>query len=407
MSLMDYDMHARFKFRKIAGRGLLLVVSPLAIAATQPNQTAWTAAQADRVSAATKACTGGKYAQAPGGTGFRLREATEFAQASPRSGESVKDISDDQAADIYALARGLFPAIPEAERALDPRSFVECPPDPEIAVALLTFLTADDPAYFRGPINSFYWLGIAYRRGIGVAPEAARARSMFLMARILGQSNLTSEDWGTSHTDTLSVVLSQPANRIMLERAASAGRPGAQSLLADLIFPTNKDRARTLLRAAAAQRDLTAIRRLADLDMQGAFGKPDYGEAASLWASIAHPQSDDYNSMLRAARAFNGGDVPEVDNGMTLAQLGGERLYAELRQAEVDAIGGHVPTRALLAPDGHIIFTEVTDPPARQFAIARATLRVFAPKNLPPVTPYMIGGRAIFAWVKLPVVDWR
>lgn len=393
---------------KLLRRGGLLLASPLVIAAIQPDTSVWAPHRADRIANASKACTGGEYSRPSGEAHVRRRDISEIVRALPLPGERVGDISSDRASDIYTVAMGLLaPAIPNAERALDPGSFLKCSPDPEAAVELLTFLAADGPANRQGPNNIFYWLGMAYRRGVGVGPDAAQAQSMFLKARILGQTNLTSEDWGAHSTDTLPLVLSRPANRAILEQTASAGRGEAQLLLADLVLPTDKEKARSLLRAAVAQRNIAAIRRLAKLDAEGAFGEPDYLEATRLLASIARLGDDDYNSMLAAASAFNRGDVVNDGRVVTLAVLGGESLYTQLRTAKLDSIGGRVPARGLVAPDGHIIFTEDTDPSTRQFAMAKETLRVFSPQNLRPIAPSMVGRRAVFAWVNLPAIDWR
>lgn len=395
-------------FRYVGQRACLILVFPISVAAVQPLAPAWTAAQTSQLAVA-KTCVGQEYSRPSGELKDRIRDAAEIVRALPQAGEGPAEISDDRAADIYSVAKGLLlTSMPDPERPLDGgKPFLTCQSDPKAAVALLTFLAADGPANRRGPDNTFYWLGMAYRRGVGVPQDMSRARSLFLTARILGLTQLTVEDWGTRPADTLTALLSRPDNRAMLEKAAAAGRDEAQLLLANLLLSSDKVRARSLLLSSAAGWNIPAIRRFADLEMQGSFGKPDYLNVVKQLASIAHIRIDDYNSMLGAARSFNQGEIAELGRVVTVADIGGERLLAQLRAAEVDHIRGRVATRGLVAPDGHIIFVEVPDSGTRQFKMARQTLRIFRPENLRPIAPHRVDGKPAFAWVDLPTVNWR
>ncbi|NIJ20391.1 TPR repeat protein [Sphingomonas naasensis] len=376
---------------------MLIPAAPALAAADTP----WTAAQAERAARATATCTGSEYET-------RQRHAPEIVRSLPKPGETVLQLSDERATDIYTVAEALLkPAIPDPQRALDPTSFITCPRDPALGVELMMFLAADGPANRRGPNNIFYWLGQAYRHGADVTPDARRARHYFLVDRVLGNVLLTSEDWGDKPTDTLMAVLARPANRAMLESAANAGRSEAQLLLAELLLPTDKDRARKLLRGSAEQHNARASRRLSDLEAQGAFGGRHYEEAVRVRAWLAAPDNDDLRAMLDAARAFNGGEVPSIDRKLSIDDLGGARLRAEMQAVDRDSIVGRVPSRALVAPNGRILYTEVTDPDARDFSVGRNTLRVLRPENLDPLAPYFVNGRALFAWVTLPTINWR
>lgn len=365
-----------------------------------PGSTAWTEAQADRAAKATAGCTGGEYST-------RLRDAQEIARSLPKAGETVLQLDDERAYDVYTVAGALLkPAIPNPERGFDRTSFLTCTVDPALGVALMTFLAADGPANHTGPNNVFYWLGQAYRHGAGVTPDARRARDYFLADRILGNFLLTSEDWGDRPADTLLAVLARPANRGILESAAAADKSEAQFLLGELLLATDKPRARALLRASAEQRNPRASRRLSDLEALGAFGAPNFQEAARARAWLAGPDNDDFRAMLDAARAFNGGEVPAINRRISLAELGAAATLAKFQGAERDSIVGKVSSRALLAPNGHILYTEV-ESGARTFLIGRNTLRVFDPPILKPIAPYMADGKPRFAWVTLPTIDWR
>lgn len=381
------------------GAAVLLAGVP---ATASPGDTRWTAAQAEQAAKATIGCTGGEY-------GTRRRDAREILQSLPKAGETVLQLNEDRAYDVYAVAGALLkPAIPKPERAFDPGGALTCTPDPALGVALMTFLSADGPANRRGPNNSFYWLGQAYRHGAGVASDPARARHYFLVSRILGNFLLTSEDWGERPDETLAAVLARPANRAMLESAAAAGRSEAQFLLGDLVLATDKPRARALLRASARERNPGASRRLSDLEAQGAFGAPNFVEAAKFRAWLASLGNEgDLRAMLEAARAFNGGDIPVVDRKVSLDELGATAALAKLQGAERDSLVGKVPSRALLAPDGRILYTELLQPGIGRYSIGRDTLRVFDPETLKPVAPYVANGKARFAWLPLPTIDWR
>ena len=355
-------------------------------------------------------CKGAIYQRDPARSGadFRIRDAEEIAQSLPRPGETAVGLNDSRANDIYEMAGALLkPAIPNPERAFDPSVFVKCATNPEIGVAILAFLTAGGPGRSKGTGNAFYWLGQASRRGIGVPADPARARLYFLQARMLGIFTLTAEDWGEKPSDTLLAILARQANRAMLEDAAAAGRPDAQLLLGELLVPTDKARARLMLEAAVAKDAFRAARKLAALEMQGALGKADPARAVALLAPKAYPGSDAYREMLAAAEAYNAGDIPILQRPLTLSKLGGPSLIPWPDQVEFDGVPGRVPARALIGPDGKIVFTEVIDPRTRQFRMAKVTLRIFDPKKLKPGSPHVEAGRPVFAWAMLPPIIWR
>jgi len=68
---------------------------------------------------------------------------------------------------------------------------------------------------------------------------------------------------------------------------------------------------------------------------------------------------------------------------------------------------GRVRARALIGPDRKIVFTEITDPRARQFILVNVTLRIFDPKKMNRVPPHIEAGGAVFAWVAPPPMVWQ
>ena len=164
-----------------------------AIPTTAIAGTPWSIEDARLLSEIAPSCSGGEY------SGGETRSAQMIAASLPKAGEDANLLDKKRADDVYLYAGALLkPSIANPERALDPSSFVKCPPNPALGVKLMEYLTGDEPSRNKGPNNAYYWLGIANRRGVGVSADAVRARQYFFQARALGIWNLTAEDWGTS-----------------------------------------------------------------------------------------------------------------------------------------------------------------------------------------------------------------
>jgi hypothetical protein len=204
-------------------------------------------------------------------------------------------------------------------------------------------------------------------------------------------------------------LLRRPENRALLEDAARRKRGGEpQYLLAELDLPSNPPRARALLDEAAAAHHRKAALRLAALEAEGALGEARPLRTIALLAPLARSGNPELEALLAASRRFSGlAQVPLSARRVTMAQLGGKALLARAKGMERDSLVGRVPARALIGPDGRIVFVELIDPDLGSHSIGRATLRVYRPEHLPRLQPEVVAGRPVFAWVNLPPINWR
>ena len=373
----------------------------IAIPTTAIAGTPWSIEDVHRLSEIAPSCSGGVYSDG------ETRTAQMIAASLPKAGEEANRLDEKRADDVYLYAGALLkPSITNPERALDPTSFVKCPPNPTLGVKLMEFLTGDQPGHNKGPTNAYYWLGIANRRGVGVPADAAQARQYFLQARALGLWNLTAEDWGTSPKDQLLTIARKPENFRWIEAAAAAGKQGSIVLLAELLVDSEPVRARSLL--SGQPDNIFAARQLAEFEMQGKFGHPHPEAAVRAMAHFQRLSRPYYDLMLQAARQYNAPeeDIPTSPRQVTLDELGGKKLLLAGQKEELDAIRGVVTARALVDPTGTILYTEVADPQISRFRMASATLKIFTPSLLNKVAPFERNGRPIFHWLNLPPVRW-
>lgn len=374
-------------------------------ASAAPARAPLTEAEAAAALAAAGTCTGIVY-KFDGGQ----RSAADYLESLPRAGDTGARWSEERADDVYALATGLLrPAIAAPERALDALGGFKCTPAPATAVRLLHFLAGPSPRAVIGPTNTYYWLGQAYRRGVGVAADPAKARASFLQARLFGHEQLTAADWGSSPADDLMALLRRPDNRALLDEAAQARwKGGPQYLLAELHLAGDPARARALLEEAAAVPNRKAALRLAALDAEGAFGESRPLRVVELLAPLARSGHAESEALLAAARRYNGSaELPVSTRQVTSAQLGGKALLARAEAMKLDSLRGRVQTRALLGPDGRILLVRLIEPSMGDFEYGRATLNLYRPEHLPRLQPEVANGRPVFAWVNLPGIDWR
>jgi hypothetical protein len=129
--------------------------------------------------------------------------------------------------------------------------------------------------------------------------------------------------------------------------------------------------------------------------------------AVELLAPSACRKCPDRDSMMAAAIAYNGGEIPVVARRLTLRELGGRALLPVPGKVDLDSPRRAVEAKALLGPDGRVVFVELLAPFYDTTVIGRATLAVFDPKKLTRVVPHRVAGRPVFAWVDLPVLSWR
>lgn len=383
----------------------------LAAPALAADPLRYTEAETAALRAAAETCTGGYY---PAGRPDLLTAAEMRARLPEPTDPPGFRPDKGMARNLYEVALGHFrPALPEAPRGLDTgRPYLTCKWDAVAGARLMAWLVGDGYAQLRGPTNSLYWLGQAYRQGIGVPQDAERARTLLLLARLRGFSKLTAEDWGRTPGETLEAALKAPAGRQMLEAvAALPDNPVAALLLAQQLKTTEPARARAVLDAAASATNtyFPVNTELGNFRRDGIGGPKDLVGAAEQFAIVA--QGDASNSpvaapMLAAALAYNGalGTIPTVDPAPGLADFGGRALLPKPDETWFVSLRGSSPARALLAPDGRILFTELLLRPASYSQVERATMWVWNPKRLPKLPPWTVDGRAVFAWVPLPAL---
>lgn len=387
---------------------VLLLAAVVSTAEAAVPRTPLTAAEARQAQATARACTGG-YSQIrdPDKPTVR-RSAADHLPALPAPGDDGSAWDSNRAEDLWYLAIAMLkPALKFTERPMTDSVYFNCPSDPVSGVRLLRFLAGDGALSALGVSNVHYWLAEAYRAGIGVPADPAKARRQFLIARLKGFSQLGPSAWGERPGDTLADRYLRSRDRALFEELAADGLSDAQLLIADAIVATDPKRARALLEAAAAD-SFEATKRLAEHEANGTLGKRNPARAVELLASRTCQGCDTYNEMLAAARAHNGGgEIPTVPRRIGIGELGGMRkLLPDPSVIERDSLVGTVEARGLMAPDGRILYVELPGRGSQSDTLARGTLTIFRPKHLARLTPHLVGGKPVFAWVNLPPITW-
>jgi TPR repeat protein len=389
----------------------LLAVGTGSILAAAVPRTPLTPPEAQRLAASARACTGGYYRIAGLDKPTIRRSAADHLPALPAAGDDGSTWSEERADDAYALAVAMLEnSITFSEKALSASSRLDCPQDVESGVRLFRFLAGDDSTSWLGASNVHHWLAEAYRAGIGVRADPARARRHFLIARVSGHDQLGPSAWGEGPGDTLASRYARPADRAVFEEILATARypDEARLVVAEIVAAADPRRARALLEAAAASNHSPAVRKLAEYEMDGTLGKPDPARAVELLARSTCRRCDTYEAMLAAARASNGGgEIPTFPRRIGIGELGGlNRLLPDPSVIERDSLVGSVEARGLMAPDGRILFVELVGTGSRFDSLTSATLTLFQPKLMSPLTPHRVGGRPVFAWVDLPRITW-
>lgn len=383
----------------------LLVAAPLAVAAVPLTE-----AEAQHFRALAAQCSGGYYGRPKDNpdADMVLFTAADIARGLPGAGPQPR-ITTESGQDAYRIATALlWPALKPVDSAWAAKPWTTCPTDAAAGVRLLQWIVGEGGSDRLWPTNALFWLGLAARDGAGMPADAARARLYFLHARIAGLMTLGPEYWGESKDETLETALARPAARRLLDLEVAAGTTEAQLVLADLVARSGPKRARALIEAAAREPDYRTARRLAAAQLSGLGAPPDPVAAAITLALVGRQQGvPAYDEMIAAAVTHNGEPIPEATDKPTLDMLGGRGwLDAGMAGVRLDSLRGKVSSRGLLAPDGRVIFVEVTQLGLRRTSLGAATLAVYAPKRLPKLPPHLVAGRPVFAWVTLPTINW-
>ncbi len=352
-------------------------------------------------------CTGGYYRDG------QLHTPEQIASALNKINGRRDLISEDEARDIYYVAKGLLlKKIVNPERASDPKRLLECAPDERGGVWLFKFLIGRSPDELKGPSNSFYWLGQAYRRGIGVRQDNERARELMLQARIMGNRKLTSSDWGNHPNDELLTVI-KDSNYLPYLREASQGRRGGEAklLLAENLITTSPNEAQRLLRDASINGYFPASRFLLESEQSGTLKKQHTHEQAVFWALLAWRSAHRPEFRHRLVETIvklnrSGTNIPISNRSLTFEEIGGDSLIGDPNEIMLDGRRGIVQARALVSPDGKIIYVELVNSSSYQTPMGAETRKIYKPNKLTPVQPELYEGRAVYSWMMLPSIKF-
>lgn len=387
---------------------VLLLAAAASTAEAAVPRTPLTAAEARQAEATARACTGGYYQIRDPDKPTVRRSAVDHLPALPAPGDDGSAWDSNRAEDLWHLATAMLtPTLKFTEGSATHSVYFDCPSDPVSGVRLLRFLAGDGALSTLGVANVHYWLAEAYRAGTGVPADPAKARRQFLIARLKGFSQFGPSAWGERPGETLADRYLHSRDRALFEELAADGLSDAQLLIADAIIATDPKRARALLEAAAADSS-EATERLAEHETNGTFGKRNPARAVELLASGACRGCAEYDAMLAAARAHNGGgEIPTFPRRIGIGELGGmKKLLPDPTVIERDSLIGTVEARGLMAPDGRILYVELPGGRSQTDSLGRGTLTLFRRDRLPRLTPHLVDGKPVFAWVNLPLITW-
>lgn len=225
----------------------------------------------------------------------------------------------------------------------------------------------------QGYPAAFYNLGAAYYNGDGVAISDERSYAWFLLAQRAGEPR-ADEAVARAKSEHSAAWLNMAQVKLaeMLEKGdevkaepelaaemykkaltldvSSLARQTAHYQLAGMYIdgrgvPRDVAAGREHILAAAKENAPGAVEKLAEMYESGAFGEPDYKEAARWWAECVH--FGDYGCMYRLGRLYEAGNGVKQDkaeafrlyvlasrNGFEEPKKAAEALYPQLTDKE-------------------------------------------------------------------------
>jgi len=372
----------------------------------------------DTLSRTLPQCTGGWWS-----LGSPSEQITGPTQLAPRLALLAKpssQLSDKEASDLYSIAKAfLSPAIEPPSWIADKGSFLTCPPKAKEAIAVLEYLAGTGPGEWRGAINAFDWLGLAYENGVGVDKDVAKARRFYLVSR-LHWTIETNNRWSDGIDTNLLANVQRAGLRPFLEQlaASSRGAAGARLILAEEALPTDPAEARRLL----SYNNHMTLKRLIELEDEGRIAMAKDGSDVPLWSEASRTQFQ-YRKwsarLVKAASLANGGSVPTSAQRPSKAKL----LPEIDRDKVAHAFGTEapIPMRALVNPQGRAVYVEgcratpltwgASGPPLNDiFDPANVLLhaaRLYDVQRLPLLPTALLSGQPAYGWVQLPAVHFQ
>lgn len=346
-------------------------------------------------------CSGGGY-----DLESRQVRGPEFYRPSLRLLHSRStDLNEKAGRDLYDVARAMLPPMAELPSfVLDPLTQLKCPARSGEAVELLQYLVGEAPGDLRGPSNTYFWLGLAAERGIGMRRDAEQARIYYLKGR-LRWGGVTSEHWSDGIDTDLLANIQRAGLRAYLEELAQSGGGAARMILAEEILPTDPSAARKLLQTAYPP----ALNRLLELEAKGSIPIAHDDEDIAFWLSVVGPPKFRARG-VKGAELANGGVIPTNPERPKAKDFG--------RFVDRDALDGvngwsarPLPIRALVNPEGRALYiedcgAEPLEPGARvgNLSFRLDAISLYRPERLPALPVTLIDGRPSYGWVILPAV---
>jgi hypothetical protein len=363
------------------------------------------------IAAALPECTGGWYVS--GESGMRLISPADLLPRLKSLSRPSIELDDAAGEDLFDIAKALLaPATGGPVWPLESGPSLKCPARPKEAVALLQYLVGEGPDEWRGYVNAFKWLGLAYEKGVGDAPDPVKARRYYLRARM--HSAIAPNDrWSDGVDKDLGANIKRAGLRPYLEALAASTRSGgaARMILAEEALPTNPARARTLLRTL----DIASLSRLIELEESGAVPVISDAQDIAVWAEAWRTLLG-YRKwatrMIKGVHLANGGTIPVAPERPSI-----ERLRPHLdteRVAGTDATRDPVPVRALVNREGRAIYVEACrarpaapDLPLDSLNVQLNVARLYNVTALPSLPIVKVGGHPAYGWVILPAVHFQ
>lgn len=361
------------------------------------------------IAAALPKCTGGWIELGP-------RDKVKPADLMPRLellSRPSRELDESAGKDLYWIAQSLLaPATGTPKWMVDGPPNLKCPALPHEAVALMEYLMGEEPDSFKGFINAFAWLGLAYATGAAGVQDEEKARLYFLRYQ-MHAGHSSNGRWSDGVDDSLLGNVARAGFRPYFDALAQTKRGGAARFaLAEAALPTDPMEARRLLLFVSDR----TLNRLLELEEQNRVPTVSDRPEISIWAEAARTLFG-YRRfaarMLKSVEQYNGGTIPNSTQRVSITTL---RPYLNKESvAKADATRDPIPVRALVTPEGRAIWIEACQAaspqsmPVRNFVVQLDAARLYTPTEitqLPRLPVAKLQGRPVYSWVILPAVHF-